>query len=423
MVSSSSSIILRCLVLLITVSTLSTAVSHGKSRNHSQTFQANKELQKLKRIRSYLKRINKPSVKIIQACLFFLSFPYQNLFFSFSFHFILINVLSLQSPDGDVIDCVPCHLQPAFDHPDLKGQKPLDPPERPKGYTNLSNSKIESIQLWSSLGESCPEGTIPIRRTTEEDVLRVGSYRRFGRKPRRFARRDSTGSRHEHAVAFINGDQFYGAKASINVWAPEVTDTNEFSLSQIWVISGSFGNDLNTLEAGWQANAYQATGCYNLLCSGFVQTNNRVAMGAAISPRSLLNEKQFDISVMDPKHGHWWLEFGNRLVVGYWPANLFTHLRSHADMIQFGGEIVNTNSMGFHTSTQMGSGHFPDQGFKKAAYFRNLQVIDWDNNLIPTSNLQLLADHPNCYDIVQGKSDVWGDYFYYGGPGRNVRCP
>jgi len=31
----------------------------------------------------------------------------------------------LQSPDGDVIDCVPSHLQPAFDHPDLKGQKPL----------------------------------------------------------------------------------------------------------------------------------------------------------------------------------------------------------------------------------------------------------------------------------------------------------
>lgn len=30
-----------------------------------------------------------------------------------------------QSPDGDVIDCVLSHLQPAFDHPELKGQKPL----------------------------------------------------------------------------------------------------------------------------------------------------------------------------------------------------------------------------------------------------------------------------------------------------------
>lgn len=51
----------------------------------------------------------------------------------------------------------------------------------------------------------------------------------------------------------MNGDQYYGAKASINVWAPRVTDQYEFSLSQIWVISGTFGNDLNTIEAGWQA--------------------------------------------------------------------------------------------------------------------------------------------------------------------------
>ena len=30
-----------------------------------------------------------------------------------------------QSPDGDEINCVQSHLQPAFDHPELKGQKPL----------------------------------------------------------------------------------------------------------------------------------------------------------------------------------------------------------------------------------------------------------------------------------------------------------
>ena len=31
----------------------------------------------------------------------------------------------LQSPDGDVIDCVLSHLQPAFDHPELRGQNLL----------------------------------------------------------------------------------------------------------------------------------------------------------------------------------------------------------------------------------------------------------------------------------------------------------
>lgn len=127
--------------------------------------------------------------------------------------------------------------------------------------------------------------------------------------------------------------------------------------------------------------------------------------------------------VQDPKHGHWWLEFGSGLLVGYWPSFLFSHLQSHASMIQFGGEIVNSRSMGYHTSTQMGSGHFADEGFGKASYFRNLQVVDWDNSLIPLNNLHLLADHPNCYDIRAGKNNAWGNYFYYGGPGRNSRCP
>lgn len=393
---------------------LSTTIASdsGHSLPANQTFLPASELRKLRRVRAYLRKINKPAVKTIQ------------------------------SPDGDVIDCVPSHLQPAFDHPELRGQKPLDPPARPKGHNN-TNTGAEILQGWAESGESCPEGTVPIRRTIEKDILRASSIRRYGRKPR-VVRRDSTGSGHEHAVLFANGDQYYGAKASINVWAPRVTDRFEFSLSQLWVISGSFGHDLNTIEAGWQVSpelygdnnprfftywttdAYQATGCYNLLCSGFVQTNNRVAIGAAISPRSSYNGRQFDIGITvwkDPKHGHWWLEFGSGLLVGYWPAFLFSHLRNHASMIQFGGEVVNSRSSGFHTGTQMGSGHFADEGFGKASYFRNLQVVDWDNNLLPLTNLHLLADHPSCYDIRQGRNNAWGTYFYYGGPGRNVRCP
>lgn len=54
-------------------------------------------------------------------------------------------------------------------------------------------------------------------------------------------------------MGYVSGDQYYGAKASMNVWAPRVANQYEFSLSQMWVISGSFGDDLNTIEAGWQA--------------------------------------------------------------------------------------------------------------------------------------------------------------------------
>ncbi|CAK8537074.1 unnamed protein product [Lathyrus sativus] len=410
-----SPIIYNLVHFLLVFSLLCPVFSSSKVDNNpvvNNTFKPNEELHKLNFIRNHLQQINKPSIKTIQ------------------------------SPDGDIIECVISHIQPAFDHPLLKGKRPLDPPERPKSH-NKMDEMTENFQLWRSSGESCPEGTIPIRRTTEQDMLRANSINTFGRKLRKRVRRDTNSNGHEHAVGYVTGNQYYGAKASINVWAPRVANQYEFSLSQMWVISGSFGDDLNTIEAGWQvspelygdsyprfftywtSDAYQATGCYNLLCSGFVQTNNKIAIGAAISPTSAYTGGQFDISLLiwkDPKHGNWWLEFGSGILVGYWPSFLFTHLRDHASMVQFGGEIVNSNQ-GSHTSTQMGSGHFAREGFGKASYFRNLQVVDWDNNLIPLSNLRVLADHPNCYDIQGGINNVWGNYFYYGGPGRNVKCP
>lgn len=47
-----------------------------------------------------------------------------------------------------------------------------------------------------------------------------------------------------------------------------------------------------------QSDAYQATGCYNLLCSGFIQTNSEIAMGASISPVSGYQNSQYDISIL-----------------------------------------------------------------------------------------------------------------------------
>jgi hypothetical protein len=71
-----------------------------------------------------------------------------------------------------------------------------DSPYRPsKG--NETTYEESFNQLWSMSGESCPIGSIPIRKTTKNDVLRANSVRRFGRKLRRPIRRDSSGGGHE----------------------------------------------------------------------------------------------------------------------------------------------------------------------------------------------------------------------------------
>jgi Neprosin activation peptide len=81
-----------------------------------------------------------------------------------------------------------------------------EPPKRPRGHVharNISmNSKQDEItniqQLWAVSGETCPDGSIPIRRTKEEDISRAKSVKRFGRKPvAAGVRRDSISSGHE----------------------------------------------------------------------------------------------------------------------------------------------------------------------------------------------------------------------------------
>ncbi|CAN6844984.1 unnamed protein product [Brassica oleracea] len=51
------------------------------------------------------------------------------------------------------------------------------------------------------------------------------------------------------------------------------------------------------------SDAYQGTGCYNLLCSGFVQINREIAMGGSISPLSGYGNSQYDITILIWKMG------------------------------------------------------------------------------------------------------------------------
>ncbi|XP_078441854.1 protein neprosin-like [Wolffia australiana] len=367
-------------------------------------------------------------------------------------------VQTFQSPDGDIIDCVHISNQPALDHPLLKNHtiqtRPSFHPLRLNGgeiKEELANGETSGIsQTWHLKGR-CPENTIPIRRTKEEDLLKASSVRRYGKKHRGPPRPSSLDSEamsnsggHQHAIAYVEGDRYFGAKATINVWNPQIEQSNEFSLSQFWILGGPLGGDFNSIEAGWQvspdlygdnrtrlftywtSDAYQETGCYNLLCSGFVQVNTDIALGASIFPISAYGGSQYDISVLvwkDPKGGDWWMQFGDEYVLGYWPSSLFSYLGDSATMIEWGGEVVNLGENGVHTSTQMGSGHFPEEGFGKASYFRNIQTVDDANNLNAPDDISTFTERSSCYDLRTGSNDKWGNYFYYGGPGRNGHCP
>ncbi|KAF5953345.1 hypothetical protein HYC85_006201 [Camellia sinensis] len=319
--------------------------------------------QKLDDVYKQLKHLNKPSLK------------------------------SIKSPDGDIIDCVHISHQPAFDHPLLKNHTiQMRPSYHPEGLFEENKESIpksnegisKSItQLWHLNGR-CPEETIPIRRTKKKEILSASSIKSFGKKqhgtipkPAMSTQPESINlSGHEHAGVSVQGDKYYGTKATVNVWKPIIQQSKEFSLSQLWVVAGSYPSDLNTVEAGWQ----------------------------------------------DTTKGAWWLQFGNE-VVGYWPTSLFSYLVDSASVIQWGGEVLNFASGGQHTTTQMGSGRFPKEGFGKASYIKNIQIVDGSNNLRAPIGVSTFAEQSNCYNVQMGINSDWGNYVYYGGPGRNPSCP
>ncbi|CAL4984911.1 unnamed protein product [Urochloa decumbens] len=380
---------------------------------------AGSSAQQLREVRSFLKRVNKAPLA------------------------------SIKSPDGDIIDCVPISKQPAFDNPLLKNHTIQMRPSYHPGdlYDDSNNVPHPIIQTWQQNGE-CPENTVPIRRTKEEDVLTATSVNWYGKKSpesllKLYTASDATIG-HQHAVASSWEDKYYGTKITINLWKPMTETVQHFSLTQLWIVAGSYGNnDLNTIEAGWQVypglygddnprlfiywtrDAYQKTGCYNLLCSGFIQTNQQIAIGGSLSPQSVYDgaQHEFDILVWkDPNGGNWWLQVGST-IVGYWPSSILTYLKNSASTVKWGGEVYSPPSAG-QTSTQMGSGHFPSEWYSKASYIRNIQTVDSSNVLKQPNGLALIQAFPNCYSVLNGTtSNEWGTYIFYGGPGRNSKCP
>ncbi|CAN1168532.1 hypothetical protein LINPERPRIM_LOCUS19255 [Linum perenne] len=291
--------------------------------------------------------------------------------------------------------------------------------------TKESVNSSEHTQMWHSKGEYCPEGTVAILRSSMTNLppkkpsnRRTSNYANLNDLPR--------AENGEYATAFLAGDNFHGVNAIINIWNP-IVEPNEYSSSQIWVTDGE-GDKFESIEAGWMNDGYHTSGCYNLECAGFVQTTARLSLGARIiGPVSTYGGDQRIITVkikQDLKTGYWWLYYQG-LEVGHWPGDrLFKHLPVAAALLEWGGEIINKEANGTHTGTQMGSGVFPSEGFRKAAYFRSLEYVDGGGQVNPAEGITGYATRSECYDVAVGKTGegLGGVHFYYGGPGFSNNC-
>ncbi|XP_059064595.1 protein neprosin [Cryptomeria japonica] len=258
----------------------------------------------------------------------------------------------------------------------------------------------------------------------------------------------------------MNKDQQLRADFRANVVSEQLSenfsqksDTNvapddAFSLGQIWLVQDQ--PITQTIEAGWEVfpsfyndsrprlfvywtnDNYQSTGCRNSDCPGFVlSTGAQYYPGQPIEQVSEYGKDQIDklISIKreNLQGGAIWSLYIEDKIVGYWPGSLFSSLAESTTIVEYGGEVAHSdNDVGTPFSkTHMGSGHFPHEGFSKAAYIRDIQMHN-SNNVLVYPQETILAKKPLCYNLtvaIDNTNLEWGHYMFFGGPGGdNPSC-
>ncbi len=344
---------------------------------------------------------------------------------------------SFRNREQRLIDCFRAEYQPALLGRNGSYRALESPPE--------SRNSLSSKALSNS--SRCKSGEVQVPRLSLDMMRQFRNLHEFLLKspvPDNAHTASLTGGvKHYYATAIKTGksNKITGTRSNFNVWQPTVS-SKRMSLSQLWLSSGS-GGSLQTVESGWQVypNKYSsdrpvvfifytpdnyANGCYNLDCKAFVVISKDIPIGQAL-PSSMISQmegaqKEIQLEwTLNSMTGSWWLWYeggGIRDWAGYYPKEVFNGgaITMFADELEFGGEDT-----GEPNALQMGSGQFASQGFKKAAYQRDVRYRPLGESSFLSPELSDNVVTEPCYtlNIFNSSTPDWNSYLYFGGP----KCP
>ncbi|XP_042487330.1 uncharacterized protein LOC122067563 [Macadamia integrifolia] len=267
---------------------------------------------------------------------------------------------------GEIYDCVDFYKQPAFDNPLLKNHKPEMSSSIPRETYNETSSEVEPLDFLRLDDGGCPSGTVPIRRTTKEDLIRWKSY------------------------------------------------SNSSEIFHQFLDEGP----------GKLADGSQKTGCFNSICNGFVQVNKDVPLGLAFSRTSIYGEDPYSVLLFlyqDKKSRNWWIAIGfDSVNIGYWPKELFNSIKESAPVVGWRGEVYTPQGEQY---PPMGTGHFESHWgkpiYQKTAYFRVVRVNGDDDIGRGPNDASLEPLSNGCFTEkdLPYVNDYWRHTFFYGGHG------
>jgi hypothetical protein len=371
-------------------------------------------------------------------------------------------VKTTTTPSGKTIDWVPIESQ----HP--AGEIATPPPAAAVSeHAEDAKQPVTPVtfELDDPKVERGPAGTVPIlrpdiSRLTRTIALKDFLTKRGGAKVNKH-RTNKQPTDPNPAGYFHNTDsqsgKFYGWDGRINVWDPKVdipsSPGDDHSILQVWLQNYDKPH-LQSLEGGWTVddslngnlkphiftyytvNGYTSDGDnkggYNRIYDGWVQHSNSIFPGIGLAPSSVFGGAQYDASMKfqlykEPNNDHvnWWVAVQG-VWMGYYPAKLYNGgLGKIVDWIGVGGEVYSSLADPEKTKDQMGSGHQAAEGWRKAAFMRNLRNQSNMAGSMVNSNGTPVSDAaiPNGADpytiqmhINSGGS--WGSYFYVGGPAK-----
>ncbi|KAK3434751.1 hypothetical protein EUGRSUZ_D02192 [Eucalyptus grandis] len=111
--------------------------------------------------------------------------------------------------------------------------------------------------------------------------------------------------------------------------------------------------------------------------------------------------------------GNWWLRVHDPPIdVGHWP-------KAMERPPWRGGGTAKESEDG--NCPAMGNGELPNEDYRKAAYFRQVQRRNADGSSLPPHKgmPEDVEGPPSCYGLLSlhHRSDPWGYSFSFGGPG------
>ncbi|KAM0849268.1 hypothetical protein ACQ4PT_053834 [Festuca glaucescens] len=307
---------------------------------------------------------------------------------------------------GDIFDCIDVNLQPAFNHPFLKDHKiQMEPSSFPVGMDVKSVSPHNVSQAQPPL-VACPRGTIPMLRNhiSPRTIIEVNGEDK---------QQEAVGIQYGH-------DDIYGTRAIINVYEPKVKNgSKDYTTTSIDIYSKPglaeaigvgysvsprlSGDSFARFHVAWDHGELNKP-CYDHTCPGFVQVSHNFGLGGRLR--------------QDPRTKNWWVIYGEENTpVGYWPNSLFNYIRDNGDTAFWGGHVSGPTAS--TDSPQIGSGHFASEGYGKAAFIKNIQLVDKNNKLFnPGNNKAVPGSTRSSKFTVDGYGvDKYGLHTYYGGPG------